>query len=115
MDVFELFDPAACNISGKKWSDKRTWHQYFENKKKLEAEWVQVVLVDMIAYPVEWAVQISNELFFDKKYPDETYFVLYCHSGGSSWYIQKQLTTKLPQYNFINLDGGIMWYQMLKM
>lgn len=112
MDVFDLFDKDACNLSGKIWSDQRTWHQYFTHKETLKTQWKEVVLVDMVGYPIEWALPISNELFFDQTYPDWTYFALYCHSGGSSGYVQKQLKPKLPQYNFINLTWGIWWYHL---
>lgn len=40
----------------------------------------------------------------------KTIFVLYCHSGGSSGFLQKQLTPKFPQYNFVNMAGGIGAY-----
>jgi rhodanese-related sulfurtransferase len=84
-------------------------------KKELEEQWIQVVLVDMIWHSVEWALPISNEMFTSGKYPKDTYFVLYCHSGWSSGYVQKQLKPQLPQYNFVNMDWGIMAYQIYKM
>jgi len=99
-----MYDPEACSIFGGG-STERTRYQYFENKKLLESKWVQVVLVDMIRHPIEDSVPISNELFMSGDYPDGTYFCLYCHSGGSSGFVQKQLTTQLPKYNYINLSG----------
>jgi hypothetical protein len=54
-------------------------------------------------------VPISNELF-DGRYPEGTYFALYCHSGGSSGYVQMQLKPQLPQHHFINIAGGIGMY-----
>lgn len=53
MDVFDLFKPEACDIRGKANKEKRTRHEYFENKKELEAQGIKVVLVDMINHPVE--------------------------------------------------------------
>lgn len=114
MDVKELFNPKACDP---RWiASKRKWTrtEYRNNKSQLEAEGIQVVLVDMIGHPVENAVEISNELFFSNKYPEGTFFVLYCHSGGSSWYVQMQLTPLLPQYNIINMAGGIGMYEFEK-
>jgi hypothetical protein len=72
-------------------------------------------LVDMINHPVEGSIPISNEIFFWNKYPDWTFFVLYCHSWWSSGYVQKQLKPQLPQYNIINMDWGIMAYQIFRM
>ncbi len=114
MNIFNLFSPNACDIRGKKSTDKWTWTEYFENKKELEAQWINVVLVDMINHPIEDSIPISNELFFGNKYPEWTYFILYCHSGWSSGYVQMQLKPQLPQYNIINMDGGIIMYQLQK-
>jgi len=104
MDVSKMYDPNACSIFGGN-SNQRTRHEYFENRKKLEAQGIQVVLVDMVGHPVENAVPISNELFLSGKYPEGTYFCLYCHSGGSSGFVQKQLQTQLPKYKYINITG----------
>jgi len=38
MDVFKLFEKDACDIRGKFGSDKRTWQEYFTNKKELESQ-----------------------------------------------------------------------------
>ena len=114
MDITTLFNPLACDPRGRTSKDKRTWTEYFENKKKLESDGIQVVLVDMIDHPVPDAVPISNELFFAGHYPEGTYFVLYCHSGGSSGYVQMQLKPQLPQYHFINMSGGIGMYEIQK-
>jgi hypothetical protein len=78
----------------------------------LEAEGVRVVLVDMINHPVEWSVPISNEMFSGNLYPAWTYFCLYCHSGWSSGYVQMQIKPKLPHYTIINIDGGILMYNL---
>jgi hypothetical protein len=114
MSVFDLFSKDACDIRGKQSKDKWTRVEYFSNKKELEAQGKQVVLVDMINHPIEGSVSISNELFFGNKYPEGTYFALYCHSGGSSGYVQMQLKPQLPQYTIINIDGGIIMYQLQK-
>ncbi len=114
MDVKKLFNSNACDLRGMQSTSKWTWSEYFENRKILESEWIQVVLVDMIWQPVEWAVEISDELFFWAQYPEGTYFVLYCHSGWSSGYVQMQLTPTLPQYHFINMTWGIGMYELEK-
>jgi len=114
MDVFNLYSQDACDIRGKQAKDKRTRTEYFENKKQLEEQGTKVVLVDMINHPIENAIPISNELFFDQEHPEWTIFALYCHSGWSSWYVQMQLKPMLPQYQFVNIDWGIIMYQLQK-
>ncbi len=114
MSVFDLFKKDACDIRGKKSTDKWTRTEYFTNKKELESQGINVVLVDMINHPIDWSVPISNEIFFGNQYPEGTYFILYCHSGWSSGYVQMQLKPQLPQYNIINMDGGIIMYQLQK-
>jgi hypothetical protein len=79
-NVFDLFDKQACDIRGKFGADSWTRAQYFSHAKELEAQGIQVVLVDMIGHPVEGSIPISNEIFFDNRYPAGSYFVLYCHS-----------------------------------
>jgi len=109
MDIFNLFDSNACSIHGREGSTKWNWDEYFTKKKELKEKGVEVVLVDMINRPVEGSVPISNELF-EGKYPEGTHFVLYCHSGGSSGFLQKTLSKEFPKYTFINLAGGIAFY-----
>jgi hypothetical protein len=112
MDISKMYDPDACSIFGGG-STQRTRTQYIQYRKDLKSKWIQVVLVDMIGQPVEDSVTISNELFMSGKYPEGTYFCLYCHSGGSSGYVQKQLQSQLPKYNYINITGGIMSYNLM--
>ncbi|EKD63724.1 MAG: hypothetical protein ACD_51C00224G0021 [uncultured bacterium] len=102
MDIFGLFNKDACSLGGKG-SIEWTWDEYYKNKDD------HVVLVDMINHPVSGSVPVSNELF-DGRYPDGTYFVLYCHSGGSSGFLQKKLSPQFPQYHFVNMKGGIGAY-----
>lgn len=105
MSINEMYDPNACSIFGRNnWLESWTWDEY--NKKKNEL-WEKVVLVDMIGHPVEGSVIASDELF-DGRYPDGTIFALYCHSWGSSGYLQKQLVPIMPQYVFINIKWWIL-------
>jgi len=105
MDINNMYDPNACSIFGGG-ATSWTWDEYFKKKELLGDK---VILVDMINHPVEGSVKISNKLFAEN-HPKGTYFVLYCHSGGSSGFVQKQLTPQLPDYHFVNLMGGIGMY-----
>ncbi|MDD2565851.1 MAG: hypothetical protein PHZ26_01610 [Candidatus Gracilibacteria bacterium] len=105
MGIFDMFTSDACNISGRNnglesWS----WEEYEVKKIELSDK---IVLVDMIGQPLEGSVTISDELFSGKYLPG-TIFALYCHSGGTSGYLQMQLSPQLPQYTFVNIKGGIM-------
>ena len=109
MNIHSLFNPNACSLNGKdslKWS----WADYFKKRRELEKEGIQVILVDMIGHPVPGSTPISNELF-EASHPDGTYFALYCHSGGSSGALQKQLCGMFPQYHIVNIAGGIGLYE----
>jgi len=111
MWIVESYDPNACNIAGfNNGLESWTWEQYKTQKEKFGD---QIVLVDMINHPVEDSVAITNELFAPWNKPDWTVFALYCHSGGSSWYVQMQLAPQLPMYKFVNIAGGIMSLGMI--
>ena len=105
MPITDMYDPNACSIWWmNNWMESWTWEQYKIQKDKFKD---QIVLVDMINHPLDDSRPISNEMF-EWQYKDGTVFALYCHSWGSSWYIQMQLTSKLPQYKFVNISWGIM-------
>lgn len=105
MWIFDMFDSNACSIQGRNnWLEAWTWDKYEEKKKEL---WEKVVLVDMINHPVAGSVVISDKLF-SGIYPEGTIFALYCHSGWSSWYLQKQLAPAMSIYQFVNIRWGIM-------
>jgi hypothetical protein len=70
MDITSLYSPDACDIRGKMSKDKWTWYEYFENRKKLEAQGVQVILVDMVNHPIEDSIPASNEIFTGNIYPE---------------------------------------------
>lgn len=105
MWIFDMFDSNACSIH---WRNNGleawTWDEYYEKKKEF---WEKIVLVDMINHPVDDSVIISDKLF-SWIYPEGTIFALYCHSGWSSWYLQKQLVPAMPMYTFVNIKWGIL-------
>ena len=106
MWITDQYDSNACMIGGRNNGlESWTWDEYEKQKNAL---WDMVVLVDMIGHPIENSVSISNELFTPGNKPEGTVFALYCHSGGSSWYIQGQLAPQLPMYKFVNMAGWIM-------
>jgi len=114
MNIFEYFSPDTCNPMWRN-NGLESWskQEVIDKIDKINKIWDgKLVLVDMINYPIpEYnSVPISNEMFEGWSYPEWTIFVLYCHSWGSSWYVQKQLAPKFPKYKFVNLAWGIgMW------
>lgn len=110
MNIFEYFSPNTCNpLWRNNWLESWNKEVYFQKKEEF---WDKIVLVDMINHPIDWekCVPISNEMFDSWEYLEWTIFVLYCHSWWSSWYVQKQLAPKFPQYQFVNLAWWIwMW------
>lgn len=104
MRVADMYDPNACNISGRNNGlESWTWDEVRAKKSELGDS---LVLVDMIRHPVPGSVPISEELFSSK--PAGTVFALYCHSGGSSGYLQAQLAPLFPQYRIVNVRGGVL-------
>lgn len=95
--------------------------QYFDNKKILESDGIQVVLVDLPVGrlpwqdPIEGSLEGNNDMFFDNRYPDGTYFVFYCYNGCPiSEYTANKLRPLLPQYHFIDISGGAAMYKLEK-
>lgn len=105
MWIHDMYDQNACSIFGR-WSDviSWTWAEYNQQKQIL---WDKLVLVDMIWHPVAGSILASDEIF-DGRYEEWTIFALYCHSGWSSGYLQKQLIVLFPQYIFINIRWWIL-------
>lgn len=90
-----------------------TRSEYFANRKKLESDWILVVLVDMIWQPVEGSVSAYEDLFFWGHYPPGTYFVLYCRTGCSlAKQSSMQLSQALPEYHFVDIVNGRAMYEL---
>jgi len=105
MPVSDMYNSNACSIFGR-WNglESWTWEEYEIKKTNL---WDKLVLVDMIGHPIKDSVQISDELF-NWNYPKWTIFALYCHSWGSSWYLQSQIAPQMSEYTFVNMSWWIM-------
>ncbi len=78
MSVNDFVTKDACNIFGRNNGlESWTWPEYHVQKKELGEK---LVLVDMIGHPLEGSIPLSDDLF-SGKYPEGTFFALYCHSG----------------------------------
>ncbi|WP_297482736.1 hypothetical protein [Sulfurimonas sp.] len=83
-----------------------TQKEFLKNKKKLQKEGVDVVLVDTILSPIEKAETITYNPYEMKKYPDGTVFVFYCDTGKATLNRLKEYREKFPQHHCVSLKGG---------
>lgn len=86
--------------------DEWTQKEFLQNKKKLEAEGIKVLLIDTILSPIEKAettVYNPHEL---KKEPEGSVFVFYCDTGKATLDRLKEYKEKFPNHVCISLKGG---------
>ncbi len=83
-----------------------TQKEFLENKKQLQKEGVDVVLVDTILSPIEKADTITYNPYEMKNYPDGTVFVFYCDTGKATLNRLKEYREKFPQHHCVSLKGG---------
>jgi len=83
-----------------------TQKEFLENKKRLEAEGVKVILVDTILSPIDKANTITYNPYEMKKYPKESVFVFYCDTGKATLERLKEYKEKFPKHHCISLKGG---------
>ncbi len=86
----------------KEWTQK----EFLQNKKKLEKEGVQVLLVDTILSSIEKADTIVYNPYEMKNYPNGTVFVFYCDSGKATLDRLQEYQKKFPNHVCISLKGG---------
>ncbi|WP_297433064.1 hypothetical protein [Sulfurimonas sp.] len=83
-----------------------TQKEFLENKKQLQKEGVDVVLVDTILSPIEKADTITYNPYEMKNYADGTVFVFYCDTGKATLNRLKEYREKFPQHHCVSLKGG---------
>lgn len=83
-----------------------TQKEFLQNKKKLEKEGVDVVLIDTILSPIEKADTVTFNPYEMKQYPKGSVFVFYCDTGKATMDRLKEYKTKFPDYHCISLKGG---------
>jgi len=86
----------------KEWTQK----EFLQNKKKLEKEGIQVLLVDTILSSIEKADTIVYNPYEMKNYPEGTIFVFYCDSGKATLDRLREYREKFPNHVCISLKGG---------
>ena len=83
-----------------------TQKEFLQNKKKLEKEGVDVVLIDTILSPIEKAETVTFNPYEMQQYPKGSVFVFYCDTGKATMDRLKEYKTKFPDYHCISLKGG---------
>ncbi len=83
-----------------------TQKDFLENKKRLEKEGVEVVLVDTILSPIDKADSVVYNPYELNKYPEGSVFVFYCDTGKATLDRLDEYKKKFPAYHCISLKGG---------
>jgi len=86
--------------------DEWTQKEFLENKRRLEKEGVDVVLVDTILSPIDKAQTVTYNPYELKKYPKGSLFVFYCDTGKATKERLQEYKEKFPDHHCISLKGG---------
>ena len=88
------------------YKDEWTQKEFLQNKHSLNAEGIDVILIDTILSPIEKANTVLFNPFELKKYKEGSIFVFYCDSGKATLDRLKEYKEKFPQYHCVSLKGG---------
>lgn len=89
-----------------KYPDEWTQKEFLQNKKRLEAEGIKVVLIDTILSPIDGADTIVYNPYELKNEPEGSIFVFYCDSGKATLNRLGEYKKKFPKQHCISLKGG---------
>jgi len=89
-----------------KFPSEWTQKEFLQNKKRLEAEGVKVLLIDTILSPIENADTVIYNPYELQREPEGSVFVFYCDSGKSTLNRLKEYKNKFPLHHCISLRGG---------
>ena len=88
------------------YTDEWTPKEYLVNKKILQKNGVDVVLVDTILSPINKAQTVTYNPYELKQYKEGTVFVFYCDTGKASLNRLQEYKKKFPNNPCISLKGG---------
>lgn len=89
-----------------KYPNEWTQKEFLQNKKKLEAEGIKVVLIDTILSPIDGADTIVYNPYELKNEPEGSIFVFYCDSGKATLNRLDEYKKRFPNHHCISLKGG---------
>jgi len=83
-----------------------TQKEFLQNKKRLEADGIKVLLIDTILSPIDNADTVLYNPFKLREEPQGSVFVFYCDSGKATLNRLKEFKEKFPKHHCISLKGG---------
>nr|WP_321267349.1 hypothetical protein [uncultured Sulfurimonas sp.] len=83
-----------------------TQKEFLQNKKLLEEQGIEVLLIDTILAPIEKAKTVVYNPFELEKKPDGSVFVFYCDSGKATLDRLQEYKKRFPKHHCISLKGG---------
>ncbi|MBW6488360.1 hypothetical protein [Sulfurimonas sp.] len=83
-----------------------TQKEFLQNKKRLEAEGIKVVLIDTVLSPIENANTVIYNPYELKNEPEGSVFVFYCDSGKATLNRLDEYKKRFPKHHCISLRGG---------
>ena len=86
----------------KEWTQK----EFLQNKQKLEAKGIKVILVDTILSPIDKATTTIYNPYELQKEPKGSVFVFYCDTGKATLDRLQEYKAKFPNHHCISLKGG---------
>jgi hypothetical protein len=89
-----------------KFPSEWTQKEFLQNKKRLEAEDIKVLLIDTILSPIEKTDTVVYNPYELNKEPQGSVFVFYCDSGKSTLNRLKEYKKRFPLHHCISLNGG---------
>ncbi|MDO9265570.1 MAG: hypothetical protein Q7U00_00655 [Sulfurimonas sp.] len=89
-----------------KYPNEWTQKEFLQNKKRLEAEGIKVVLIDTILSPIDGADTIVYNPYELKNEPEGSIFVFYCDSGKATLNRLEEYKKRFPNHHCISLKGG---------
>ena len=92
------------------YSNEWTQKEFLVNKKRLQKEGIDVILIDTILSPIDKAQTITYNPYELKQYKEGTVFVFYCDSGKASLNRLNEYKAKFPNNPCVSLkDGRSYW------
>ncbi len=83
-----------------------TQKEFLQNKKRLEADGVKVLLIDTILFGIDGADTVLYNPYELEKEPEGSVFVFYCDSGKTTIERLKEYKKRFPKHHCISLKGG---------
>lgn len=83
-----------------------TQKEFLQNKKRLEACGVKVLLIDTILFGIDGADTVLYNPYELEKEPEGSVFVFYCDTGKTTLNRLKEYKKRFPKHHCISLRGG---------